>query len=400
MNLMVIAGASFPCGAGDLGEVALNHGFIPIFLDHPHNAALTDVGTYPVRLIARLPEDLVSKSGLFLPLLESWVSEGRSLAAGSGLLFDRKAASITRSKLAISKMLDAAGIDSVPRFFVETVQQAIRAASNFGYPAVIRPDTGYSSHGVFIAATEDELRACWSCQSDERGQGNYSEMRLMMDEEGDRLIIEPWLPGEEWSVDCAVGPAGTFPIRVCRKATAIQAGRPVTLGYRLIEKNGLWHELCQAVMDWTSALFMAGAVSFACFDIRRQPNGKLVPLDFGSRLGGDQIPLLVRNAGLRGNPYAAALDSALGGESCQDWVAQAGHAIVHAITPRTGTFNEIRLVRPGRVINSKPRGFCIEGRENLDRVRRVGTVLTHFDTDSSFLEACKNATDWIKIDMN
>ena len=39
----VIAGASFPCGAGELGKVASQHGFSPAFIDHPHTAG-TGVG--------------------------------------------------------------------------------------------------------------------------------------------------------------------------------------------------------------------------------------------------------------------------------------------------------------------------------------------------------------------
>ena len=43
----VIAGASFPCGASELGEVASRHGFSPIFIDHPRNAASMDAGLIP-----------------------------------------------------------------------------------------------------------------------------------------------------------------------------------------------------------------------------------------------------------------------------------------------------------------------------------------------------------------
>src|SRR4051794_5070960 len=107
MGVMVIAGVSFPCGAGELDEVARDHGYDPIFLDHPYNAAFSDAGPFPVRYEPRLPADLASRSGVLLPLLESWVSEGRRLGAGAGLRFDRHAASVSRSKLALTETLAA-----------------------------------------------------------------------------------------------------------------------------------------------------------------------------------------------------------------------------------------------------------------------------------------------------
>src|ERR1700722_4281744 len=99
MNI-IIAGASFPCGVGELGNVALKHGFTPTFIDHPRNAASTDAGHIPLRFEQELPEDIALCSGFFLPLLESWVSEGRKLPERAKLQFDRRAATISRLKQA------------------------------------------------------------------------------------------------------------------------------------------------------------------------------------------------------------------------------------------------------------------------------------------------------------
>jgi hypothetical protein len=225
-------------------------------------------------------------------------------------------------------------------------------------------------------------------------------MRSVMGAMVDRLLIEPWIPGDEWSVDCVVSSAGAFPIRVCLKATMTLAGKPVTLGYRLIESVGLWSELCQVVERWSRALFVVPGVSFACFDIRRHPNGKLVPLDFGSRLGGDRIPLLVRRAGLRRNPYAAALDAALAGDPSRMVTLQAGHAIIHAFTHETGAFSGITLHQPGEVIDSKPYGYRLDRQERSGVIQRVGTVLTFFEAESMFLEACKKSAEWITVNFD
>ena len=42
MNI-IIAGASFPCGVRELGNVALRYGFTPTFIDHPHNGMCQDL---------------------------------------------------------------------------------------------------------------------------------------------------------------------------------------------------------------------------------------------------------------------------------------------------------------------------------------------------------------------
>jgi hypothetical protein len=395
----LIAGASFPCGAAALGAVASRHGFRPTFIDHPHNAASTGAGLSPLRIEVSLPEDLARGGGPFLPLLESWVSEGRKLPESGGLRFDRRAATISRSKLALSAALAEAGVSHVPRYRVGTIAEALAAASQCGYPAVLRTDAGYSGRGVWVAHSAADLRAWWARQSDERAGPGFAEMRSVVGAGADALIVEPWLAGNEWSIDCVVGPAGAYLIRACEKATAVVAGRPVTLGYRLTDTVDLWAELRQAVGRWSRVLFRAGAVSFACFDVRRHPNRRLVPLDFGARLGGDSIPLLIRAAGQGGNAYAAALGAALAGDPRRMAGLRAGPALVHAFARQPGTFAGLTIRGGGEVVNSRPHGFVIEPQEGLPVCRRVGTVLTCFRTRGEFGHACRTSSEWIQVSV-
>lgn len=396
---LVIAGASFPCGAGELGEAASRHDFSPIFIDHQHNAASTDAGLSPLRIEASLPADVALRNGLFLPLLESWVSEGRKLPECSGLRFDRSAATISRSKHALSATLAEAGISYVPRFRVGSIEEVIQLATRCGYPTVLRTDSGYSGRGIWVASSADDLRAYWAWQPNERAGVDFVEMRSVLNSNEDLFIIEPWLEGDEWSIDCVVGRAGTYLIRACEKVTTIVAGRPVMLGYRLTDSVDLWAELRQAVEQWPRVLFLAGELSFACFDIRRHPNGDLVPLDFGVRLGGDCIPLLVRHAGQSTNAYAAALDAALTGDPRQMCSLPVGPAIVHAFTGQAGTFAGLAVHGQGEVIHSRPVGFVIKQTEDAPVYRRVGTVLTHFSSRAEFLRACNASSDCIQVNL-
>ncbi len=398
---MIVAGASFPCGVSEFGSVALKHGFTPTFMDHPHNAATTDAGLFPLRFESKLPEDVALLTGIFLPLLESWVSEGRKLPERAKLRFDKRAATISRSKQALSATLADAGITHVPRFSVTTVDEALIAAFECGYPAVLRSDTGYSGHGIWIADSANELRSCWALQMKEIEGEKFAEMRSVLDTDDDVNIVEPWLPGEEWSLDCIVGPAGTYLIRVCEKVTTTLEGKPVTLGYRIVDEVELLDEVRQAAQRWCRAIFHGDVVSFACFDIRRHSNGCLVPIDFGVRLGGDCIPVLVRRAGQGRNPYTAALDAALTqtGDPCRLVSLSAGPAIVHAFARQPGTFNSLAVVGNGEVIDSRLLGFVVKQVEGMPVHRRVGTVLRYFSTHDEFRHACQTSSDWIQVNL-
>ena len=398
MKNIIFAGASFPCGVGEMGAVALKHGFAPTFVDHPRNASSTDAGLLPLRFEPELPEDVALRSGLFLPLLESWVSEGRNLPERAKLRFDKRAATISRSEQALSATLADAGITHVRRFRVATVEEALLAASVCDYPAVLRSDTGYSGRGIWVADSAEELRSCWVSQEIEREGADYAEMRSVLDSEDDATIIEPWLAGEEWSIDCIVGPAGNYLIRVCEKATAIVYGKPVTLGYRIVDEVELLDEMRQSAQRWCRAIFQGDVVSFACFDIRRHSNGDLVPLDFGVRLGGDGIPYLVRLAGQCRNAYAAALDAALADDSSRMVSLSAGYALIHAFARQPGAFAGLAVIGDGEVINSKPLGFVVP-QTRVPVHRRVGSILRRFDTRDEFLHACQISSEWIQVDV-
>lgn len=171
------------------------------------------------------------------------------------LRFDKRAATISRSKQALSATLAEAGLSHVRRFRVGSVEEALRVASECGYPTVLRSDTGYSGRGIWVANSADDLRDFWERQSRERASDDYLEMRSILHTDVDELIIEPWLAGDEWSIDCIVGPAGTNLIRVCEKVTTKVAGRPVTLGYRITNTADLLEELQQAVKRWCRVIF-------------------------------------------------------------------------------------------------------------------------------------------------
>ena len=401
MNMdFVIAGASFPCGVLELGEIATRNGYKPIFVDHPHNSESIDDGLEPLLLESDVSENLRHRHGLYLPLLESWVTQGIALPDDAKLQFDKRAGAISHSKLSLSTVLADAKLNCVPRFRVHTVNDAMNAALKSGYPVVLRSDCGYSGRGVSVVNSPDELQNHWKSQFDARESHDYVEMRSILGSFEDVKIVEPWLKGDEWSIDCVVGPTAVQLIRVCEKMIAIVSGRPVTLGYRIIDSMDLFGELERVVPQWCRAIFRMDAISFASFDIRRNQNGNLAPLDFGTRLGGDGIPYLVRKAGQPVNPYADALDAALSKSGRAIAPLQSGNAIVHVFTRRSGSFLGISAISHGEIVASKPRGFFVSQAEGIPTLRKIGTILTHFSTSAQFRLACIKSVEREQDDFN
>ena len=70
---LVIAGVSFPCGASEIGSVAFDHGFQPIYLEHAKFITSVEESLKDVKCCEQIPEQLIRQEGLFLPILESLV---------------------------------------------------------------------------------------------------------------------------------------------------------------------------------------------------------------------------------------------------------------------------------------------------------------------------------------
>lgn len=328
------------------------------------------------------------------------MSAGRRLADGSKLQFDQWAAALSRSKLGLSRVLAQAGLAAVPRAPASSLEQAQELARRWPGPVVLRPDAGYSGRGVWVARSAEELAFAWDRCRMERAGADFVEMRAVMDEgDDDRLLVEPWLAGGEWSVDCIASPAGVMLIRLCEKSHAVVDGKPITLGYRLINAPRLRAEIQQLLEHWIANLLPPNVVSFACFDVGRLPGGELVPLDFGLRLGGDGIPHLVRRAGRLLNPYAAALDAALAGEPARLARLQDGLALVHVFARREGTFEGLEVELEGDLVDVRPPGYRIEPVGFGRAIRRVGSMVTQFDSHNEFIQVCRRSAEWSHVSV-
>lgn len=389
---LVLAGVSFPCGAGEIGGVARSHGFQPIYLEHSRFASSIEQLQQNVEFCDQIPEQLIQSDGFMLPLLESWVSEGAKLATQDALQFDVGAASVSRSKFRLSAVLEDAGLDFVPRRMVCDLPSAVQAANEMGYPVVLRTDTGYSGRGVWVVRNPQEMQSRWDLSKQIFNREDFQEMNRVLGRDALTQVVEPYFESDEWSVDFIVSQEAILLIRITEKATVLVDGSPLCVGYRLIDCFDTTVELTQVVSRWTRALFKSHATSFGCFDVRRNRTGKLIALDFGARLGGDQVPRLVRAASEGRNPYAAALDAALSRKSSMIQKLRQGTALIHVFAKPNSVFSGLQLPTPHQLIDSRALGYLTDGTGR----NRVASVLSQFESSSEFFDACSETDRWIR----
>lgn len=398
-NLLVIAGVSFNPNFINIIEELENENFEILFLEHKHTVKYIKEKRKNIRICDSLPHDIINREGIFLPLLESWVSEGLKMPINSKLKFPFEAAKLSRSKLLLSKKLSDYGFDYIPRIKITTIDQAFIIAENFGYPIVIRSDVGYSSRGVWIANNFNEIPIIWKKLELEKNNSDYKSMKKIMNVENESFTIEPWLQGEEWSLDSINGGnQGSKIIRICLKSNEIVSGKPVTLGYHICQNSKLFDELTEYVSRWNKILFQENDISYSCFDVKRNRFGRFVPLDFAVRLGGDQIYNIVSNAIEPKNPYSSVLNSVLCKKPYSIIKYPNGLSIVHVFSKKRSVFKNLVLKNNGKIVFTKPDGFIINEEEfNSNIFKKVGSILKSFNSENLFFEACENPEDFVDI---
>jgi hypothetical protein len=391
MNL-VLAGPSFPCGVADLVAVGRKHGFQPVLLEHPHKRSDLHGDAAACIWADEIPSTLAHCSGVFLPLLESWVSAGLRLPPGSQLRFDRQSAAISRSKLALTAALQIAGLPSVPRMAVHNAEDALRSGRTLGGRMILRSDSGFSSRNVSYVGDPGKLLSCWDRYCAVASSPAAHKALAVLDVCSSQPVLEPWIEGAEWSLDCSINADAVFIIRLCEKVVTLVDSTPVTIGYRINTVPDVLARFQMAAQRWCSSLFRdPQRLGFACFDIRENAAGDLVPVDFGTRLGGDYVPRLTRHASPSRNPYAAALDAAFAQDDRLLAPLTHGWAVMHVYALQSGSLLELNSAAEHTVIQARPPGSHIRAELGNMKALRVATTMGHFHTYAQFADACRQA---------
>ncbi|MEU5693406.1 ATP-grasp domain-containing protein [Actinosynnema sp. NPDC020468] len=203
-----------------------------------------------------------------------------------------------RDKHATRTALAGANVPQ-PRFaLVGTVDKALAAAAEIGYPVVVKPRAAAASYGVILVRTPEELAThfAFSAEATVPHAPTYDES----------VLVEEYLDAPEISIDSVVVEGRAQALFVARKQLAYapyfeEVGHVVTHHDPLLRDP----EVARLLQDTHSALGFTDGWTHAEFKVT--PNGLKV-IEVNGRLGGDLIPYLgMRASGIDPGLIAAAV---------------------------------------------------------------------------------------------
>ncbi|MEO6703743.1 MAG: ATP-grasp domain-containing protein [Jatrophihabitantaceae bacterium] len=219
------------------------------------------------------------------------VAEALGLPGG-----DPQAVLRCRDKHLTRELMAAAGVPQPRSVLVETAEQAIAAATEIGYPVVLKPRGVAASLGVVLVADEAELLAQFAFARDTTAPGAVL---------GDAIVlVEEYADGPEISVDCAVYHGEVLPLCLAHKEIGYppyfeEVGHLVDGADPMLADPAFLQLLSQA----HTALGFTDGITHTEF--RLTPSGPKL-IEVNGRLGGDLIPYL----GLRANGIDPGLAAA------------------------------------------------------------------------------------------
>lgn len=204
-----------------------------------------------------------------------------------------------RDKHLTREAMAAAGVAQPRSIAVGTLDEALAAAAEIGYPVVLKPRAIAASLGVVLAADEAELRQYFAFAREMNVPG-----ALIYDEGA--VLVEEYADGPEISVDSAVFQGQVMPICLAHKVIGYppyfeEIGHFVDGADPMLADPALIRTLEQA----HAALGFTDGMTHTEF--RLTPTGPKL-IEVNARLGGDLIPYLgMRATGVDSGLAAAAV---------------------------------------------------------------------------------------------
>ncbi|QOV33831.1 ATP-grasp domain-containing protein [Streptomyces ferrugineus] len=286
-----------------------------------------------------------------------------------------------RNKIAMAAAFRAAGVPAPAEAVVSTVEQAhqVAASGRLGWPLVVKPAEQGGSWGVSVVAGPDGLDAAVAAA----GRFTRAEPHgLPLDS---RVLLQRYVPGEEFSADTVVHDGVPHPLPVVRKDTTVGRYR-VETGHSC--PAGLDARTVRAIQDTAARAALAVGIrnGIAHTEVKLAPGGEPVVIETGARLPGDNICELVEAA--TGVSEAAAYLRAVTGrvphtEPTRDAAAalrfvlpeRAGVLEYVVIPEAPGTHSRIHI-RPGERVpepadSSGRVGHVLARAASVDEARRL-----------------------------
>lgn len=255
----------------------------PVTWEQPYLAASRTADTTDAAALLAVVTDLVADLGPEVGIFtwdELSLTATAEVAEQVGLPhLSLAAAQVCRDKYATRAALDRAGLPAVRHRLVGSVSEAVEAASEIGYPVVLKPRSLAGSLGVSVARDEESLRAAYETAVGAGLSGLRTEVGV---------LVEEYLDGPEISVDSCVVDGVAEIVFVARKRLGFDPFCE-EVGHLV----GPWrHEPWAAeVADLVRAAHTAVGVDRGVThtEIRLTAAGPRL-IELNGRLGGDLIP--------------------------------------------------------------------------------------------------------------
>lgn len=295
MNDLILAGA---CSIFDLKGIKSAFeklGFNLSFVDAPFMAGIK-IHNFPeteeILYTAELPEGIP-----VIPLSEFWISY---CIKHKSSFISEPALKSSRSKAFLYDFMKTHNFD-YPEIY-NNVSDAVTALEK-GKRIVVKPVGLHSGYGIEILDVEGkEKLEKYLFQA----QNIKNRTLRIMEIENQGAMLTEAVEGTEYSADGFWHHGRFSVVRICRKRIVIINDKPCALSYTLLRPESEdFIRYSKYLEDWTSALFSKDDISFAQYDFIVSPEGRVVPVDFASRIGGGISDLLMET-GI--NPYALAVE--------------------------------------------------------------------------------------------
>lgn len=196
-----------------------------------------------------------------------------------------------RDKARCRDILRANDIPSVRYRMVRTLDEALAAIAETGYPAVIKPTTGVGKVLTTIAYHEEDVRAHFA-----NAAHNYEALRAGVKEEVTlEFVVEEFIRGSLYSVELGVSAHGEYiPFAILKRK--LGKHNPV-LEVGSTVPPGLSDEQYDLVSDYCARVVKALGLDLGIFHVEfiyAADGPRLVEVN--PRIGGAVIPELIRNA--------------------------------------------------------------------------------------------------------
>jgi biotin carboxylase len=193
----------------------------------------------------------------------------------------------------------AAGVAQPRSVVVDTIEHAVAAAAEIGYPVVLKPRGIAASLGVVLAHDEAAVREHFAFARDTTVPG-----ALVYDDLA--VLVEEYADGPEISIDCAVYHGQVYPICLAHKELGYppyfeEIGHVVDGAEPMLSDSALITALerAHAALGFTDGMTHT--------EYRLTPSGPKL-IEVNARLGGDLIPYLgMRATGIDPGLAAAAI---------------------------------------------------------------------------------------------